>query len=181
MKQPKASRLYKPQRNQKFWRQFHRLRLMPPLRAIKLFNKKYMNTAARLTKTKLSSKISFNVFLILAILLLLVAGGAAWFARRGDGPWRAVFLTNNQVYFGHFLWKPFSSTIALEDIYYLQVSQSLQQGDAASLPPEMKIIKFGNEIHGPTDKMIILKSQILFWEDLREDSELAQKIKSSKD
>ncbi len=139
-----------------------------------------MNTAGRLTKVKLISKISLNVFLIVAILLLFVAGGALWFARRGDGPWRAVFLTNNQVYFGHFLWKPFSSTITLEDIYYLQVSQPLQQGDATSSPPEMKIVKFGNEIHGPTDKMVILKDQILFWEDLRENSAFAQKIKESK-
>ena len=134
----------------------------------------------RLTKTKLSSKIYFNTLLIAAILLLFVAGGAVWFARRGNGPWRAVFLTNNQVYFGHFLWTPFSSTITLKDIYYLQVSQPLQQGDVANKQPEIKIVKFGNEIHGPTDKMIILKDQILFWEDLREDSAVVQKIKTSK-
>lgn len=138
-----------------------------------------MNTAARLTKTKLSSKISLNI-LILAILLLFVAGGAIWFARRGDGPWRAIFLTNNQVYFGHFLWTPFTSTVTLKDIYYLQVSQPLQQAEAKDKPPEMKIVKFGNEIHGPTDKMIIFKDQILFWEDLREDSPIVQKIKTSK-
>ena len=147
-----------------------------------------MNTMTRLTKTKLSSKIYFNTLLIAAILLLFVAGGAVWFARRGDGPWRAVFLTNNQVYFGHFLWTPFSSTITLEDIYYLQASPEgatsgpapLQQGDAESKQPAMKIVKFGNEIHGPTDKMVILKDQILFWEDLREDSAVVQKIKETK-
>ena len=132
------------------------------------------------TKTKLSQKISFNAFIILAILLLFIAGGAAWFARRADGPWRAVFLTNNQVYFGHFLWTPFSSTVTLKDIYYLQASQPLQQGDAESKQPAMKIVKLGNEIHGPTDKMVIFKDQILFWEDLREDSAVAQKIKTSK-
>jgi len=134
----------------------------------------------RLTKIKSGSKISFNIFLILAILLLFIAGGATWFARRDNGPWRAVFLTNNQVYFGHFLWTPFSSTVTLKDIYYLQASQPLQQGDAESKQPAMKIVKLGNEIHGPTDKMVIFKDQILFWEDLREDSAVAQKIKTSK-
>ena len=132
------------------------------------------------TKTKLSQKISFNAFIILAILLLFIAGGAAWFARRGDGPWRAVFLTNNQVYFGHFLWTPFTSTVTLKDIYYLQASQPLQQGDAENKQSAMKLVKFGNEVHGPADKMVILKTQILFWEDLREDSPIAQKIKTSK-
>jgi hypothetical protein len=137
-----------------------------------------MHTTTRLTKIKSSSKISFNIFLILAILLLFVAGGAVWLARRGDGPWRAVFLTNNQVYFGHFLWTPFTSTVTLKDIYYLQASQPLQQGDATNNLPTMKIVKLGNEIHGPTDKMVIMKKQILFWEDLREDSAVAQKIKN---
>lgn len=139
-----------------------------------------MNTTPRFTKIKFNSKIYFNIFLILAILLLFVAGGTAWFARRGDGPWRAIFLTNNQVYFGHFLWTPFTSTVTLKEIYYLQVSQPLQQGDAENKQPAMKIVKFGNEIHGPTDKMVILKKQILFWEDLREDSVVAQKIKENK-
>lgn len=139
-----------------------------------------MHTATRLIKIKPRSKNSLNAWLILAILLLLVAGGTAWLARRADGPWRAVFLTNNQVYFGHFLWTPYSSTVTLKDIYYLQASQPLQQGDSANKPPAMKIVKFGNEIHGPTDKMVIMKKQILFWEDLREDSAVAQKIKESK-
>lgn len=138
-----------------------------------------MNTSARLIKTKFNSKIFFKIFLIF-IILLFIAGGAIWFARRGDGPWRAVFLTNNQVYFGHFLWVPFTSAVTLKDIYYLQASQPLQQGDAGSSQPAMKLVKFGNEIHGPADKMIILKDQILFWENLREDSVVVQKIKTSK-
>lgn len=136
-----------------------------------------MHIAARLTKTKLGSKTSLIIFLILAILLFM-AGGAVWFARRGDGPWRAVFLTNNQVYFGHFLWMPFTSTVTIKDIYYLQVSQPLQQGDVESKPPAIKIVKFGNEVHGPTDKMVILKDQILFWENLRDDSAVVQKIEN---
>lgn len=139
-----------------------------------------MPTTTRLTKTKLNAKTSLNTFLILATLLLFMAGGAAWFARRGDGPWRAVFLTNNQVYFGHFLWTPFTSAVTLKDIYYLQVNQPLQQGDAANNSPTMKIVKFGNEIHGPADKMVILKKHIIFWEDLREDSAVAQKITENK-
>lgn len=137
-----------------------------------------MPTPPRLTKIKSSSKISFNILLVLAILLLFMAGGAAWFTRRGDGPWRAVFLTNNQVYFGHFLWTPFTSTVTLKDIYYLQASQPLQQGDVANQPPAMKLVKLGNEVHGPTDKMVILKDQILFWEDLRDDSPVVKKIKN---
>ncbi len=109
--------------------------------------------------------------IIFLLLLLLIF---SWI--QGQRNWRAVFLTNNQVYFGHFLWTPFTSSITLKDIYYLQVSQPLQQGDSKDKQPEIKIVKFGNEIHGPTDRMVIMKPQILFWEDLKDNSPVVQKI-----
>lgn len=141
-----------------------------------------MHTTARLAKTKLRSKTFFNIFLILAILSLFIAVGAVWFARRGDEPWRAIFLTNNQVYFGHFFWLPFVSTVTISDIYYLQAAKPLQQteADRPAQQSEIKIIKFGGEIHGPTDEMVIMKRQILFWENLKDDSPVVKKITENK-
>jgi hypothetical protein len=91
--------------------------------------------------------------------------------------WRAVFLSNNQVYFGHFWNVPFASTITLRDVYYLQVAQANQQlsgQDQASL----KLVKLGSEIHGPTNEMVIPMSQILFWETLRSDSAIVKTIQN---
>ena len=93
--------------------------------------------------------------------------------------WRAVFLTNNQVYFGRFLQIPFWPTARLTDIYYLQVSQPLQPQAENQSAPQVKVIKLGGEIHGPESAMQIPVGQILFWEDLRSDSPVVKAIESS--
>lgn len=115
------------------------------------------------------------------LIILLVSLVSSRIVKQKKQIWRAVFLTNNQVYFGKFLYLPFWSTIKLTDIYYLQVNQPLQENEtSAEPPPDIKVIKFGNEIHGPRDKMIIPKPQIIFWEDLRDDSHVVRAIEKNK-
>src|SRR3989344_1128727 len=104
--------------------------------------------------------------------------------------WQAVFLANGQVYFGH-LKERTSKYPLLTDIYYLQVNQqNLQSGDqntntntntnADAAQPQISLIKLGDELHGPKDEMYIAKDQILFWEDLKDDSKVVQAIKDYK-
>lgn len=122
-----------------------------------------------------------KVLLIILVLIILGIFSLAAGVFLVKSTWRAVFLTNNQVYFGHFLYNPFRSTVVLTDIYYLQINQSLQApGQNQGQLKEVKVVKFGNEIHGPKDKMVILKSQILFWEDLRSDSSVVKAITEEK-
>lgn len=94
----------------------------------------------------------------------------------------AVFITNGQVYFGKIVSKNDSEFI-LSDVYYLQLSESSQTTAATQdqlSEPKFSLIKLGNEIHGPTDKLYINSSQVLFYEDLREDSRVVQSIKNYK-
>jgi hypothetical protein len=120
----------------------------------------------------------FSFFTIKRVILIIVVILLAYWGFNiftGQDSWRAVFLTNNQVYFGHFKWIPFQSTIELTDVYYLQVSQPLQQNSQEA--QEVRVIKLGSEIHGPEDMMIIPKDSILFWEDLKPDSAIVRRIK----
>jgi hypothetical protein len=93
--------------------------------------------------------------------------------------YQAVFLTNGQVYFGKF--KEAGDNYAeLSDIYYLQVTTPPLQGSgdqAQKQQPELKLVKLGNELHGPMDKMHINASQILFYEDLKTDGKVVDAIK----
>ena len=91
--------------------------------------------------------------------------------------WQAVFLTNGQVYFGH-LEEENRAYIILKDAYYLRVAQQLQPPEQGS--PQINLVKLGDEIHGPEDVMHIPKSQISFWENLREDSQVVRIIKQLK-
>lgn len=94
----------------------------------------------------------------------------------------AIFLTNGQVYFG----KLYSSTpevVDLRDIYYLQVNQQIQpnQSGATASPapnqqPDIVLVKLGDELHGPNDRMRVNSSQVLFIESLKKDSKVVKAI-----
>jgi|SRR3989344_38249 len=88
--------------------------------------------------------------------------------------WQAVFLTNDQVYFGHLADHDRGYT-TLSNIFYLRPTQVLQQGQS----PEsagMNLVKLGAELHGPQDIMYIPKERILFWEDMKPESQVVQAI-----
>jgi len=81
--------------------------------------------------------------------------------------YQAVFLTNDQIYFGH-LRNIESEYMILYDVYYVKINESGGQ-----------LVKLGAiEPHGPQDKMIISKNQILFWENLKFDSPVVETIQS---
>ncbi len=91
--------------------------------------------------------------------------------------YQAVFLTNGQVYFGK-LYRENSSFPILREVYYLQVAQSPQPLQEGQVPPaNINLVKLGGELHGPQDIMQINRDQILFIEDLKSDSKVAQAIK----
>jgi len=90
-------------------------------------------------------------------------------------------MTNGQVYFGK-LSNLDSKYSELTDVYYLQVQQqNIQPGTGGnttnSEQPQVSLTKLGQELHGPTDKMHIASEQILFWEDLKDDSTVVKAIK----
>jgi len=100
-----------------------------------------------------------------------------------QGKYQAVFLTNGQVYFGK-IGVHTASYMELIDIYYLQVKPVLQQGEEGNnnknpqeQKTELSLVKLGNELHGPLDRMMINTSQVVFVEDLKDDSKVTDAIK----
>ncbi len=92
--------------------------------------------------------------------------------------YQAVFLGNGQVYFGHVS-NDNARTVTLEDIYYLQVNSNLQTppgNEVDANQGELSLVKLGNELHGPMDKMRINQSAVLFIEDLKDDSKVVDAI-----
>ena len=123
---------------------------------------------------------SFGVFLL---VIVAVAAGFFWMKQTNlsgfQEDWQAVFLTNGQVYFGQVK-KQNKVELVLKEIYYLQVTRPLQQtaeGEEQANPQgELSLVKLGNELHGPTDAMIVNRDHVLFVEDLKADSNVAQAI-----
>src|SRR3989344_1871547 len=77
--------------------------------------------------------------------------------------YQAVFLTNNQVYFGK-LSSQNAQFPVLREIYYLQVNNT----DGAQIRAEdVNLVKLVSELHGPEDEMRINRDNILLIEDLK--------------
>ena len=82
--------------------------------------------------------------------------------------YQAVFLSNDQIYFGR-LKNVSSDYLILKDVYYVKVGES----------GAGQLIKLGaTEPHGPKDEMIINKDQVMFWENLRFDSPVVKGIQN---
>lgn len=137
-------------------------------------------------RSKLTTKKLAIISGVLIVLIGALVGG--WVANRAgngtgidDDKYQAVFLTNGQVYFGRL--ETFKDDyLRLSDIYYLQAqsadetdSQNPQQASKNDAT-DVQLIKLGNEVHGPVDEMIISKDQVLFFENLKEDSKVSASI-----
>ncbi|MCC2631345.1 MAG: hypothetical protein K0S20_44 [Patescibacteria group bacterium] len=93
----------------------------------------------------------------------------------------AVFLTNGQVYFGKM--HKNDSVIDMTDIFYLQVNQQIQPDQKTTEnteDPNVVLVKLGEELHGPNDRMIINKDQVIFTESLKNDSKVVTAINDYK-
>lgn len=132
-------------------------------------------------------KMKSKVFLYILYAIVIIALAYAIYATKGfglwksktdsfkTGNWQAVFLSNGQVYFGH-LGGLNSQFVDLNEIYYLQVQKPIQP-KSDSDTGKLTLVKLGNELHGPVDKMSINRDQILFVEDMKEDGKVVQAIK----
>jgi hypothetical protein len=109
---------------------------------------------------------------IIAIVLIWGLNRFGWLP--GTNKFQAVFLNNGQVYFGK-LSHGYGSYLDLKDIYYLQITQPIQPGEANNAT-NINLVKLGNELHGPTDEMRINSQAVLFIENLRQDSRIVQAI-----
>ena len=129
-----------------------------------------------------------NRFVWLIILIVVIVLAVLWqTGKLGKGqaqdssPYQAIFLTNNQVYFGK-LSNANSQYPVLREVYYLQITQALQPKEQNAPPvTNINLVKLGGEIHGPVDVMNLNRDQILFYEDLKDDSQVVTAIKQFKE
>lgn len=123
---------------------------------------------------------NFLTTLVGILVVVLIAGGIYWWFRSHrtnptvSNERQAVFLTNGQVYFGH-LTNTNDKFVVLSDVYYLQQDRSqLQSGDTNQ--KQVNLIKLGNELHGPEDTIYINRNQVLFFENMKNNSKVNDAI-----
>ncbi len=141
-------------------------------------------------KSKSPKRWLISAIILLVIAALSVAGWMVWNKTQhsameiDSSKYQAVFFTNGQVYFGK-LQAYNGEYIKLKDIYYLQTqaSEEVDQKNpqqTSTAQNGVQLIKLGDEVHGPEDEMVISKSQVLFYENLKSDGTVAQSIEKHK-
>ncbi len=98
------------------------------------------------------------------------------FPNAADSEWQAVFLNNNQTYFGKLENVNFGY-VKLTNVYYLRAGGNLQEGSTSA--DNVSLVKLGGELHGPEDAMYIRKDSILFWENMKSEARVVQLIRSA--
>lgn len=117
------------------------------------------------------------IFLIV-LALLLIAIVALLFTTKpksesslvNTDQMQAVFLRNNQVYFGNIT-ELNNRYLTLENIYYLQTSST--DKNAAN---NVSLVKLGCELHRPYDRMVINSDEVEFWENLQAEGQVAKAV-----
>lgn len=115
--------------------------------------------------------------LVLALVGYVAFGGPVSQNKYVDqGKYQAVFLNGGQVYFGRISTLN-DKFVRLNDIYYLRVNQQVQpDGSTKSTNQDISLVKLGCELHGPQDSMVINQSQVIFWENLKTDGQVAKAV-----
>jgi len=117
--------------------------------------------------------------LVVALLAYLAFGGNGGGQSKNidKSKLQAVFLNGGQVYFGK-IQSLNEKYLTMSDIYYLRVNQQVQpnQEQAQTSANDISLVKLGCELHGPQDKMVINNDQVIFWENLKDDGQVAKAV-----
>lgn len=119
------------------------------------------------------------IWIVILVILIVAGVGGYCFIKIKNTPRlrQAVFLTNGQVYFGYITNNPDSQVIHMKSVYYIKAQDLIQQTtDTSSDKKKIALVKLGNELHGPTDEIFISASQVLFFENMKQDSKISQAI-----
>jgi hypothetical protein len=97
-----------------------------------------------------------------------------------DDKLQAVFLNGGQVYFGK-VEDLNSKYLRMSNIYYLRVNQTVQPDQdngqqQQTSANDISLVKLGCELHGPQDEMLINRDQVVFWENLKADGQVAKAV-----
>jgi hypothetical protein len=129
----------------------------------------------------------FSVAMLTGIAIILCALAIAFGRGHSNGEaklvdsgkYQAVFLNNGQVYFGNVSTMN-DKYIRLANVYYLTQAAS-GTGSNSSTNNSYSLVKLGcQQIHDPYDAMVINRSEVSFWENIKDDGKVVASINKFK-
>lgn len=147
-------------------------------------------TAPRHRMTRLQK----SILAVIIVAVLAFTGVAVWMQKANSSSayiqsdkYQALFLTNSQVYFGK-LQRLNDGSYRITDVFYIKsdpaatedAAKQATSGTAQQANQQPTLIKLGDELHGPTDEIIVKDNQVLFWENLKTDGKVTKAIDAYK-
>lgn len=130
----------------------------------------------------------WTIVIALLVIILGVVGWMVWSNSKNattgidSSRYQAVFMSNGQIYFGK-LASFNDDSFKITSIYYPQAQATGEAGEETDVTTEqsnISLFRVTDGVHGPDDEMIIMKSQILYYENLQENSKVTQLIEQNK-
>lgn len=142
-------------------------------------------------REKRSPRFIKSVAVVIAILAVVVLGWLGWSKIQGGGgmvidagKYQAVSISDGQIYFGK-LSAVNDEYVKLSGAYYLQAQPTeSEDADSKQQPAtqgDVKLIKLENKIYGPENEIVIAKSQIISYENLQPEGQVAKWLKDNAD
>lgn len=122
---------------------------------------------------------SATILVVTLVWFIALGGGKKESSYVDDSKLQAVFLNGGQVYFGDINALN-GKFISMSNIYYLRVNQQVQPDQSNASSNDISLVKLGCELHGPQDNMVINREQVIFWENLKDDGQVAKAVEDYK-
>jgi hypothetical protein len=146
-------------------------------------------------KTGLAQKYALPVLLSLAALALVA--GSFYFLTKANSeasetvqikkisnsnPWYAVKLLDGDIIYGKIT-DINTDPLIIDSVYY-NYDQKRSENDTGQKKPvnetgDLRLVKRGNETHGPDGKLQVFRAQVVFMENLRADSKVLRVIEEN--
>lgn len=125
-----------------------------------------------------------NVVLVISMVIVSVVG-LVWLVQQiyqanlqriDTSKYQIVYLVNGQAYFGK-LQNTSGDFLVLKSAYIAQSVEATNTESTDKTANQTTLLKVTDQIYGPQDSIAIKASQVTFWQNLRDDSKVAQAIK----
>lgn len=117
--------------------------------------------------------IAFIIFDAIGVNLIGTSTNKSDFYKRDT--YQSIFLTNGSVFFGKVT-NQSDTAIEIDDVYYLKAS-AIQQQDVAVDANNLALVKVTDDIHSPENRAEIRLDQVLFIQNLDQNSKVLQSIR----
>jgi hypothetical protein len=146
-------------------------------------------------KTGLVQRYALSAVLSFAVLALLAGSYYFWNKANSEAsetvqikkinntnPWYAVKLVDGDVIYGKIT-DINTDPLVIDSVYY-NYDQKRSENDSGQKKPvnetgDLRLVKRGNETHGPDGKLQVFRAQVVFMENLRADSKVLRVIEEN--